>query len=175
MQTQLRSLVAVAVAKSGSCSSDSTPSLGTSICPGCSPKKKKRKKKKRKKKKNTQAVATNGTTDSSREPQAECGVGRCAGKRRGNTFEVRRRGKAPPLGSPRSHPAPRRVLSTPGGLPTPRTCAQLLRRFWSPAARRVAPDRAGPGRARLPPRAAEGAQVPGTYRDTGGGCPQPRA
>ena len=36
---QLRSRVAVAVAVAGSYSSDSTPSLGTSICHGCSPKK----------------------------------------------------------------------------------------------------------------------------------------
>ena len=37
LQTQLGSCVAVAVASN--CSSDSTPSLGTSICWGCSPKK----------------------------------------------------------------------------------------------------------------------------------------
>ena len=36
--------VAVAVAVAGSCSSDWTPSLGTSICYGCGPKKKKKKK-----------------------------------------------------------------------------------------------------------------------------------
>ena len=41
----LRSHIAVAVVLAGSCSSDSTPSLGTSTCPGCSPKKKKKKKK----------------------------------------------------------------------------------------------------------------------------------
>ena len=35
--------IAVAVAVAGSCSSDSTPSLGTSICRGCGPKKKKKK------------------------------------------------------------------------------------------------------------------------------------
>ena len=40
--------IAVAGAKAGSCSSDSTPSLGTSICHGGGPKKKKRKKKKKK-------------------------------------------------------------------------------------------------------------------------------
>ena len=46
LQTWLRSQVAVAVA--GSCSSDSTPSLGTSMCCGCGSKKeKKRKEKKR--------------------------------------------------------------------------------------------------------------------------------
>ena len=33
----LGSDVAVAVAVDGSCSSNSTPSLGTSICPGCGP------------------------------------------------------------------------------------------------------------------------------------------
>ena len=44
---QLRScvVVAVAVAVAGSCSSDSTPSLGTSICHRCGPKKTKKKKK----------------------------------------------------------------------------------------------------------------------------------
>ena len=31
--------VAAAVAKAGSCSSDSTPSMGTSKCRGCGPKK----------------------------------------------------------------------------------------------------------------------------------------
>jgi len=38
-QTLFRSGVSVAVAKAGSCSSDLTPSLGTSICHRCSPKK----------------------------------------------------------------------------------------------------------------------------------------
>ena len=37
-QMQLGSRVAVAVAKASGCSSDSTPSLGTFICCGCSPK-----------------------------------------------------------------------------------------------------------------------------------------
>ena len=37
--TRLRSGVAVAVVKAGRCSSDSTPSLGTSICRRCGPKK----------------------------------------------------------------------------------------------------------------------------------------
>ena len=41
-QTQLRSGVAVAVAVAGSCSSNVTPSLGTSICCGCSAKKEKK-------------------------------------------------------------------------------------------------------------------------------------
>ena len=45
-QTWLRSLVAVALAVAGSYSSDSTPSLGISICRGCGPKKTKKKKKK---------------------------------------------------------------------------------------------------------------------------------
>ena len=40
-QMQLGSGIAVAVAKAGSCSSDLTPSLGTSICCRCSSKKKK--------------------------------------------------------------------------------------------------------------------------------------
>ena len=42
----LRSLVAVAVALAGSRSSNSTPSLGTSICHRCGPKKQKKKKRK---------------------------------------------------------------------------------------------------------------------------------
>ena len=36
--------LAVAVAEAGNCSSNSTPSLGTSICRGCSPKKRESKK-----------------------------------------------------------------------------------------------------------------------------------
>ena len=40
LQTQLRSYIAVAVAEAGSSSSNSTPSLGTSICRGFGPKKK---------------------------------------------------------------------------------------------------------------------------------------
>ena len=44
LQTWLRSHVAVAVVLVGGCFSDSTPSLGTSICCGCSPKKTKEKK-----------------------------------------------------------------------------------------------------------------------------------
>ena len=47
-QTQLRSHVAVAVVQAGSCSSNLTPSLGTSICCGYGPKKKKKKKEKKK-------------------------------------------------------------------------------------------------------------------------------
>ena len=43
-QMQLESSIAVAVAKAGSCSSNSTPRLGTSICLKYSPKKKKKKK-----------------------------------------------------------------------------------------------------------------------------------
>ena len=49
-QTQLRCCIAVAVAQAGSCNSDSTPSLGTSICHGCSPKRQKKKRKKKSKK-----------------------------------------------------------------------------------------------------------------------------
>ena len=41
-QTQLGARVAVAVLWASSCSSDSTPSLGTSLCLGCSPKGKKK-------------------------------------------------------------------------------------------------------------------------------------
>ena len=37
-QIRLRSGIAVAVAQAGSCSSSSTPNLGTCTCPGCSPK-----------------------------------------------------------------------------------------------------------------------------------------
>ena len=44
-QTQLGSSIAVAVVQAGSCSSSLTPSLGTSICFGCGPKKQKKKKK----------------------------------------------------------------------------------------------------------------------------------
>ena len=47
LKRQLRSHVAVAVGQAGSCSSDSTPSLGTSISCGCGPKKTKKKKKKK--------------------------------------------------------------------------------------------------------------------------------
>ena len=43
-RTQLRYGDAVAVAEASRCSSDSTPSLGTSICRGCSPKKTQNKK-----------------------------------------------------------------------------------------------------------------------------------
>ena len=46
-QVRLRSGVAIAVTWAGSCCSDSTPSLGTSICCTCGPKKKRKKKKKR--------------------------------------------------------------------------------------------------------------------------------
>ena len=43
-QMQLRSHVVVAVAVAGSCSSDSTPRLGTSTCCVCGPRKQKKKK-----------------------------------------------------------------------------------------------------------------------------------
>ena len=43
---QLRSDVAVAVVQASRCSSDSTPSLGTSICCRCGPKKEKKRAKK---------------------------------------------------------------------------------------------------------------------------------
>ena len=49
-QIQLGFCVAVAMVWAGSYSSNSTPSLGTSICHGCSPKNTKKKKKKRHKK-----------------------------------------------------------------------------------------------------------------------------
>ena len=51
-QTRLGSCVAVAVAQAGGYNSDWTPSLGTSMCHECGPKKKKKKKKKEKKSKN---------------------------------------------------------------------------------------------------------------------------
>ena len=44
LQSWLGSGVAMAVAVAGSCSSDLTPSLGTSICPRCGPKKQTNKK-----------------------------------------------------------------------------------------------------------------------------------
>ena len=56
---QLGFRVALAVAVAGSYSSDSVPSLGTSICRGCGPKKtkdQKKKKKEREKKKETTSV-----------------------------------------------------------------------------------------------------------------------
>ena len=46
-QTPLGSHIAVAVAQACGYSSDQTPSLGTSICHGCSPRKDKKKKKKK--------------------------------------------------------------------------------------------------------------------------------
>ena len=49
LQMQLRSPVALVMAVPGRCSSDLTPSLGTSICLQCDPKKQKKKKKVRKK------------------------------------------------------------------------------------------------------------------------------
>ena len=48
-QMQLRSDFAMAVVWAGSYSSDSTPSLGTSICHGCSPKKTRGRRKKERK------------------------------------------------------------------------------------------------------------------------------
>ena len=45
LQMCLRCHVAMAVIQAGSCSSDLTPSLGTSVCLRCGPKKKKKKKK----------------------------------------------------------------------------------------------------------------------------------
>ena len=55
---QLGSHVTVAVVEASSCSSNSTPSLETSICLGCGPKKKEGKKKK-KSKMTTQRKAEN--------------------------------------------------------------------------------------------------------------------
>ena len=49
-QNRLGSCVAMAVVKAGVCSSNSTPSLGTSICHRCGPKKEKKKKTKKKQK-----------------------------------------------------------------------------------------------------------------------------
>ena len=56
-QMWLGSGVAVAVAKAGSCSSDLTPSLGTSKCHWWGPKKKKKKKKERKKKRKESTIS----------------------------------------------------------------------------------------------------------------------
>ena len=46
LKTRLRSGVAMAVVQAGSCSCNQTPSLGTSVCIKCSPKKKKKEKEK---------------------------------------------------------------------------------------------------------------------------------
>ena len=46
-QMWFRSRVAGAVAQAGSCRSNWTPGLGTSVCHGCGPKKTKKKKKKK--------------------------------------------------------------------------------------------------------------------------------
>ena len=46
-QMQLRSCLAVAVRQPSNCSSDSTPSLGTSVCHGCGPRNQKKKRKKK--------------------------------------------------------------------------------------------------------------------------------
>ena len=51
MQTRLGSGIVVAVAKAGGYSSDSTPILGTSICPRRGPRKGKKTKKEKKEKK----------------------------------------------------------------------------------------------------------------------------
>ena len=51
----------VAVAVDGSCNSNWTPSLGTSICPGCGPKKQKAKKKKREREKKMMSFANRDT------------------------------------------------------------------------------------------------------------------
>ena len=58
MQTRLRSGVAVTVAQASSYSSDSTSSLGTSMCHGCSPKETKRERKKERKKKRKEGRKT---------------------------------------------------------------------------------------------------------------------
>ena len=46
-QTRLRPCVAMAVAQAGSCSSETTPNLGTSMCCKCDPKKEEEKEKKK--------------------------------------------------------------------------------------------------------------------------------
>ena len=48
LQTWLGSGIAVATVEAGSCGSDSTPNLGTSMCCGCGPKKTKKERKKKK-------------------------------------------------------------------------------------------------------------------------------
>ena len=47
LQRQIGYCIAVAVGQAGGCSSNSTPSLGTSTCRGCGPKKTEKKKKKK--------------------------------------------------------------------------------------------------------------------------------
>ena len=59
-QTQLGSGIAVPVAEAGSYSSNLTPSLGTSICRGCGPKKQKKKKTKNKKQTNKKNAQVHG-------------------------------------------------------------------------------------------------------------------
>ena len=61
-QMRLRSDVAVAVVQASSYSSDSTPSLGTSICCRCGPKKTKRPKKKKKVTKKNLPYSTGNST-----------------------------------------------------------------------------------------------------------------
>jgi len=53
LQIWLGSYIAMAMVQAGNCSSDLTPSLGTSICLRCDPKKQKKKKKKEEKNVNT--------------------------------------------------------------------------------------------------------------------------
>lgn len=88
---------------------------------------------------------------------------------------------ASPWGSPRHSPpefplaragSPSRVASLPA-----RTCPLLLRLFCS-LPPRGRPRGPGPVAPRFPPppptpRAAGGARVPCTHRDSEGGCPQP--
>ena len=62
-QIRLRSCVVVTMGMAGSCSSNSTSSLGTSICCGCGPKETKRPKKKKKKKKEKKRRRSLFTTD----------------------------------------------------------------------------------------------------------------
>jgi len=58
-QMRLGSCIAVAVVWAGSCSSDSTPSLGTSICFGCGPKKRTKKKEKKRHRKGSKTPRQN--------------------------------------------------------------------------------------------------------------------
>ena len=67
-QTPLRSGIAVVVAYTRGYSSDSTPSLGASICHRCGPKTRPKKKKKKKKKKECDRSSQCGTAKSNQHP-----------------------------------------------------------------------------------------------------------
>ena len=66
-KTRLGSLIAVAVVQAGSCSSDWIPSLGISICRGCSPKKAKTTQKER----NKQVVSVEAGKEQAQDPRKD--------------------------------------------------------------------------------------------------------